>query len=168
VGRTADLVVMGHGFGENSVLLSEAGDMVRSEHRPFLLIGDEVRPFERVAVAYDGSLGSLRALSLAADICVNWHKPITQITLITVGKPEELPHDAIKAAQRYLESYGLDCKSETISGDVATNVAHMATTLDIDLLCSGAYGHSLLRDLLLGSTTQAIIAGWHRPLLVCH
>jgi nucleotide-binding universal stress UspA family protein len=168
VGRTADLVVMGHGFGESSVLLSEAGDMVRAEHRPFLLIGEEVRPFERVAVAYDGSTGSLRALALAADIAVNWINPIPEITLITVGKGDDLPHDAIQAARRYLEGYGLGCKSETITGEAATNIAHLATTLDIDLLCSGAYGHSLLRDLLLGSTTQAIIAAWHRPLLVCH
>ena len=38
--------------------------------------------------------------------------------------------------------------------------------MNADLLVMGAYGHSLVREVLLGSTTRSVIARWHRPILL--
>ena len=40
--------------------------------------------------------------------------------------------------------------------------------LDCDMIVMGAYGHSALRGLLLGSFTDSVIAEADRPVLLCH
>jgi nucleotide-binding universal stress UspA family protein len=168
VGLAADLVVMGHRSAESSVLLSEAGVMVRTGRKPFLLVGEETRTVGRVGVAFDGSPGSYRALRLAADLAVNWKTPIKELYLITATEAEVAPVSHMEHARSYLDSYGLSVNRKVLYGASTAQIVPTALDLDVDLLCAGAYGHSFMRDVLFGSTTQKLITDWRRPLLVCH
>ena len=43
-----------------------------------------------------------------------------------------------------------------------------ATARDLDLLVMGAYGHSRLRDFILGGATKTIVANPPLPVLLSH
>lgn len=43
-----------------------------------------------------------------------------------------------------------------------------ATARDLDLLVTGAYGHSHMRDFILGGATKTIVANPPLPVLLSH
>lgn len=164
--RTADLVVAGRGQHEDSTLGSVSGWLVRHLARPVMLVGRPFDALSRIAVAYDGSLGAERALALSADIAASWKGPALEVHLIHARRPDE-PHSAdLAAAEHYLDVYGVRARTHDVVGRPADAIVEMAERADADLLIMGAYGHSLIREVMLGSTTQEIIARWRHPLLV--
>src|SRR5690606_15718234 len=51
-------------------------------------------------------------------------------------------------------------------GNVVNEITRQADALDADLLVLGAHGSSLVRDLIVGSTTERVLRRTGRPLLV--
>jgi nucleotide-binding universal stress UspA family protein len=168
--QAMDLICLGRGHArEDSVLGSVAGNIVRQTRRPVLLAPHEAaRDIERIAVAYDGSAGADRALAAAADIAVNWKGGQPELIVIGVTQSDMDPGAFLEPALKYLEAYGLTCRTSTAPGDPATLINALALQARADLLCIGAYGHSILREIVLGSATQEVIAHWRGALLLCH
>ncbi len=52
-----------------------------------------------------------------------------------------------------------------LSGEVETAIAEYVNNTQINLLVAGAYGHSRIRELLIGSTTTELLRRCRVPLL---
>jgi len=52
-----------------------------------------------------------------------------------------------------------------LSGEAETAIADYVQSAKIDLLVAGAYGHSRIRKLLIGSTTTELLRRCHVPVL---
>ena len=68
-------------------------------------------------------------------------------------------------AERIMNNSGLYPVCQVLSGDPEIAIADYVKHAKIDMLVAGAYGHSRIRDLLIGSTTTALLRGCHVPVL---
>ena len=161
--KFADLVVAGRGQREDSTLGSVSGWLVRHLSRPVMLVDEPTDGLSRIAVAYDGSSGAERALALVADIASAWKGPAIEVYLLHAA---HVPVEEVARAERYLDIYGVRHRAHAVAGRAADGIVELAERHDVDLLAMGAYGHSLLREVVLGSTTQEVVARWRRPLLL--
>ena len=165
---TADVVTMPRNERQKGVIGSEFEYLVKSVPHPFLIASEAIEAIDRIAVAYDGSPGSVRALAAAADIARHWKSGPPVIELVEVVPPGEPSRSHLAAAEAYLDLYELPHTSTVLFGKPAVQLAGLAEHEEIDLFCMGAYGHSALRELVLGSTTQAVVGARRRPILLCH
>lgn len=164
---TADLVVMGRGKDEGSTLGSLAGWLVRHLAHPVMLVGRQPLDLARIGVAYDGSHGAQRALAVAAEIASRWKGVAVSVELIHARSRADEGGAALEAAENYLGRYDVKRHTHHAPGEPSDVILEMAERLDVDLLVAGAYGHSLVREVVLGSTTQEVMARWRLPLLLC-
>lgn len=165
--QATDLVMMGHDWRRRESLLeSVAGAMVRAVGRPVMVVTEWQPPLKVVAVAYDASPASDRALAAAADLVVRWKGPRPEIVLIGVHDDAHPDQRFLEPARRYLNAYDLSHSVSTAPGEAAKLITALGLTAGAGLLCMGAYGHTLLREAVMGSTTQSVLLDWPRALLL--
>jgi nucleotide-binding universal stress UspA family protein len=74
-------------------------------------------------------------------------------------------------AVQHLRHHGVNavkCRSFAIEDEVAETLIAECRSFGAKLLVIGSYGHSLLRELLPGSTTSRLLRSAPVPLLVAH
>ena len=140
--------------------------LVFESGRPILVFPDDSRrevptSLGNVAVAWDNSRPSARAVTDASPI-LQQAKRVRVFSVI-----DDKPMTEAKGGARlasYLIRHGVDAIAE----DVRCNGQAIASAFEkyisehaIDLLVMGAYGHSRLRELILGGATRSILG--HPP-----
>lgn len=167
-GGLTDLIVMGRG-GEHDewldgVLGSTAEAVVRRARQPVIITGTDVPGSNLFVVAYDGTPHSKQALKVSANIATQWKVPFH---LLVVGDEED--QAILEEAKSYLQSYeGLDITYVLRNGDPGESIVQYITEVNADLLILGAYGHSKVRELVLGSTCNYVINHAACPVLMAH
>ena len=165
--RSADLVVIGkrgeHADFAKGHLGSNLERVIRSCRHPVLVASRAFKPLERFLIAFDGGPSALKAVSFAAN------QPLLrgmQAHLVSVtGARPELP-SLLEAARRELLHAGYSVTAELLDGSRDTVLAEAVKRLRIDLLVMGAYGHSRIRELIVGSTTTTMIRTVQVPVLL--
>lgn len=161
-----DLVVMGRS-GEHSewlegVLGSTTESVVRRTKRPVLVTAREAPGNGRFLIAYDGSSHARRALSVAVDVSSSWNAPLDVLVVGSGPKAETI----IGEARGYLEPHELTVRYVTQEGDPSEVIVAYAGECKADLLVMGAYGHTKVRALVVGSTTAYAMNHAPCPLLL--
>jgi nucleotide-binding universal stress UspA family protein len=118
--------------------------------------------FARPVVAWDGSRSAVRALAEAMPILR--HAGQARVITVEVGNgtipavPDIAPH---------IERHAIACTRRTapLSGSVANTLLADVRAAAGDLLVMGAYGHSRLREMVLGGTTRDILRLADLPVL---
>ena len=93
-----------------------------------------------------------------------------RVVTITREKPIHTRH-SITALARNLARHGIDVvldEEEAAGRGIGQALADYATARDLDLFVMGAYGHSRMRDFILGGATKSIIANPPLPVLLSH
>ncbi|WGV24019.1 universal stress protein [Halotia branconii] len=72
----------------------------------------------------------------------------------------------LKIAQRQVTASGFTPICELTQGNPEQEIANYVEAQNINLLIMGAYGHSRIRHLVIGSTTAQILRGSHIPVLL--
>jgi nucleotide-binding universal stress UspA family protein len=126
-------------------------------------------PFEHIVVAWNGSRESARALAEALPYL---HKA-TQVTVVVVDEepPIELPAVLGTDAVNHLKHHEINAVLHHVrmrDADVGATLIAEARRLKADLIVMGAYGHSRVREWLLGGATYALLHKAPIPLLVAH
>jgi len=165
--KSAALVVIGkrgeHANFAKGHLGSNLERVVRSARVPIWVAAREFRPISRLLIAFDGGPSSLKAVHHVAT------QPLLrglEYHLLAVGKPSSTLANDLDAAALSLRGAGFSVTSDLLTGDPDEVIATQVTQRDIDLLVMGAYGHSRVRQLILGSTTTALIRACQVPLLL--
>ncbi|HYU11246.1 MAG TPA: universal stress protein, partial [Stellaceae bacterium] len=96
------------------------------------------------------------------------------VTVLTID-PEQGPdgHGEIPGADiaLHLARHGVKAQVErTISAGIGVGnmLLSWAADLEADLLVMGAYGHSRVRELLLGGATRTVLTSMTLPVLMAH
>ncbi len=156
--RTADLVVIGHrGVNEKfstGLLGSTAESVTRKCPKPVFVSTLEFRPVTRPLLAYDGSQRAAAAMHAAAEFCVSLGLPLT---VLTVSKDAESGDKVAADARKYLASYKLNSTCEVQTGHAPEQIVACIKERGFDLLFIGAYGHSRILEMVLGSTTEYVL-----------
>ncbi len=166
--RTADVVIIGHrGLNErfSTGLLGGTSESVsRKCPKPVLVTPMEFREVKNPLLAYDGSARAGAAMHVAAEFCTTLKLPLT---VLTVNKDEEQGRKILSEAQGYLEPYHLDVRFELQQTTSAPErIANFIRERDHDLLFIGAYGHSRIIEMVLGSTTEYVLRNADCPVFL--
>jgi nucleotide-binding universal stress UspA family protein len=132
--------------------------------RPLLVVPYIWAPpakFSRVTIAWDGSRTAARAVGDALPLLAL----ADGVDLVSVGvsAPDE-------EMLRHLRTHGLTVEPETLTsvGDVASTLLSHAADAGTDLIIMGGYGHSRIREVVLGGTTRGILQSMTVPVLMSH
>ncbi len=164
----ADLILLGK-RGENANFAKEhLGSMlervVRAVQKPCLVTSRKFNPIERAVIAYDGGKSSRTALEFIKKSelfgALNLH-------VVTVVEKQNQDQAGVwlDEADAILKESGINAECQVLSGNVETAVADYVQRSEADILIAGAYGHSRIRKLFIGSTTSELLRCCHIPVL---
>ena len=120
-------------------------------------------------VAWNGSRESAVALHAALPAL----RCASRVTLISFRHPNEEDDDrkpSVADMLQFLSRHGIHATFERniTDIDVADALLSRVSDLGADLLVMGGYGHSRLRELVLGGVTRQIRAKMTVPVLMAH
>lgn len=166
-----DLIIAGrYGEGSNPKDKSVGGNVgriLKNSKTPCLVVGEEFRPLKKVLLAYDGGEQSKRSVRGILRLQKFFKGEIHLVTVDTENEPQRVK-DQLADVQKVFEDAGFNVKSERLKGDICRALMRYIRVNSIDLLTMGAYGHSALRYLLMGSDTQEILETIDVPTLLYH
>jgi nucleotide-binding universal stress UspA family protein len=114
----------------------------------------EFRPATRPLLAYDGSQRAAAAMHTAAEVCLSLSLPLT---VLTVDRDTETAERTLADARKYLAAYNLDVACEVQTGHAPERIVEYLKDKGYDLLFIGAYGHTRILEMVLGSTTEYVL-----------
>jgi nucleotide-binding universal stress UspA family protein len=171
--RCADLIIIGHDRGAS--LLDPArrvenSDLVMQAGRPVLIVPHDVSalPLDHVLVAWKDTRETRRAVRDALPFLAR----AKQVTLLEIAAAADLNVATQRLAdvQGWLQVHGIKAGilAAAATGDDAIRLNAIAREHKADLLVAGAYGHSRLREWVLGGVTHDLLLRAERCVLVAH
>ena len=159
----ADLVVMGKRGASSDFAKGHLGSkverVVRGSAKPVLVASREFRPIKRALIAYDGGESAKRAVRYLASA------PVADgiaADIVMVGADDAKHRRALSEAAELLPQ----AETVLLAGSVDEVLVAEVEARGADLLVMGAYGHSALRRLIVGSTTTAMVRSCRVPVLL--
>jgi len=138
--------------------------VIRSIHRPILIVNDIFSTPERIMIAYDGSAAADKAVDMVASSSL--YKDLT-CHLVCVNNNESTADKLLMQATALLESAeNLDVISTKLKGKADQALCDYQQQHNIDLTIMGAFSHTRLHDMLLGSFTHKMLLNTKKPLLL--
>lgn len=137
--------------------------IVRASHKPVLVASRAFKPIEKVLIAWDGGNSSMRTVDHVA------RTPLyvgLDIHVVTVGAQSPEAEKGLAKARAMLASAGFDAKTSVIPGHPDKALGQMVADQDFGLVVMGAYGHSRIRSLVIGSTTTEMIRSCKVPIVL--
>ena len=87
--------------------------------------------------------------------------------MIHVAKDADNEADRVLAeAQRYLQSYEIPVTIKSLTGPPHQRIVDVLRDGSYDLLFIGAYGHSRIIEMVLGSTTEFVLRNSGAPVFL--
>jgi nucleotide-binding universal stress UspA family protein len=171
--RYADLIVIGQSdASDNSHTPSDFPErLVLAAGRPVLIlpcIGSFPSIGKRILVAWNPSREATRAVTDAIPLL----RLADNVHVMAVN-PKAGEHGAVAGADigLYLARHGVRVEVKTDQGaeiDVGNELLSRAADLDADLIVMGGYGHSRLKEWVLGGATRTILESMTVPVMMSH
>lgn len=150
-----------HGDSEEG-LGTHLETVVRSLHKPILVVNRDFAEPQKIMLAFDGSEAARKALAMVAS------SPVfrdVSCHLVFVGDPDRA--EALLAeGSAELDAAGISVTANCLQGKTVQALVDYQREHDIDLTVMGAFSHNRLRDLLMGSITAKMLLSTRRPLLL--
>ena len=118
-------------------------------------------------VAWDGGTAAAHAVRAALPLLAL----AKDVTLVIIGEQKKSKDLAGVDIATYLSRHGLSVEVRSIdnsTGDIGQTILSFASDAEADWLVMGAYGHSRLREFLLGGATRGILSSMTVPVLMAH
>ena len=172
--RFSDLVVQSRPYGREALPTQEAViESTLFEGRSAILVVPEtgLKPAfgERVVVAWNQSNEALAAVRRALPLL----RAADQVCIVIVNPPAHSPErsDPGGLLTQMLARHGVRCEvsvlAKTLPRVSDVLLRHMADA-DASLLVMGAYGHSRLREAILGGATRNVLQNAEFPVFLAH
>ena len=163
----AELLIFGQ-KGEHAqwsgMLGSITERIIRSSNRPSMITPESYRPIDKILCAFDGSDHAGNALHEATELAVGLD---VELLILTVTEDDDFETaertavDGLKLAQ----AHGCTCGMRVAGGEARRVILEQAGEQGCDLIVMGAYGHSRIREMILGSVTTHVIAHTTVPVM---
>ena len=162
----ARLVVLGRRGTDHEFAPDHIGSMiegvVRASTKPVMIVSRSFAEPDHVVFAYDASPAAKRALERLASSPLFAGLPVTIVMAEASGEAKVAE---LKGAEAV---FAPDHPVTTVfdPGKAEKAIPRVIASADNPLLLMGAYGHSPIRNLIVGSTTTAMIRTIHAPVLL--
>ncbi|HEX9785915.1 MAG TPA: universal stress protein [Opitutaceae bacterium] len=165
----ADLVLLGK-RGENANFATEhlgstMERVVRASTRPCLVTSRSFKPVSRLLVSYDGGASCGKAIDFLASSDAFKGLEIHVVTVAGAIDADTALHH-LRDAETRLRAAGFQPVCQMLHGTAEDQIAAYVAGNAINLLVMGAYGHSRIRYLIIGSTTTEMIRTCKIPVLL--
>jgi nucleotide-binding universal stress UspA family protein len=167
--RTYDLTILLSQAGSPDYALLEEEVLFRSGG-PVVVLPSENGSvnLNTVAVAWDGSRAAARALRDALGVL----REAGRIVILTADHEKPIQADSVSEVLAFLEAHEIAAqhRAAPAAGAAAIGDVLQRAALDEDagLLVMGAYGHSRMREFVLGGATKSVLRSPRLPLLMSH
>ncbi len=143
---------------------SHLENVTRTLQQPILVALDGFTAPKRFLMAYDGSATANKALNMVAQSPLLKGVPCH---LVMAGKRVERQREQLANAEKMLLGNGFDVTTATLEQDeVRPALLSYIKENDIELMVMGAWGHSRIRQMLVGSMTNWMLHNSPVPLLL--
>ena len=169
LGRLNDLIVVARPGDSDDVLTPMTLNAAIFESgRPVLVVppGGTSSTRKRIAISWNGSVQSARAVSSSIRVL----EQADAVMVLTAGSFRTSGARGAELAS-YLEWHGIvpDTKIfEAPAGSVGPRLLEECDKFGADLIVSGAYTHSRMRQLILGGVTKYVLGHSKLPMLMAH
>jgi nucleotide-binding universal stress UspA family protein len=170
--RLHDLVVMEQSNPDAPANALRPGEVVLAAGRPALVVpyaGTFSEIGRHILVAWNGTREAARALHDAMFL-IDGAEAVTVLEVDPPGDEEDPDLRAVHVVEM-LKRRGVAAKAETTvsSGTpIADIILSLAADLTADLVVMGAWGHSRLREYVLGGASRGIFSEMTVPVLMSH
>ncbi len=167
--RYHDLIVVGLGVSDLAPQAT-AEAAIFGSGRPTLLVPEDspAAKLQHVMIAWDGSRVAARAVSDARDFL----RLAQVVTIASVTDEKALPDEAPGSRlAEYLSHHDIRATVVQIQSHgrpIAQTLQEQAQTIGADMLVMGGFGHSRMRDFVLGGATSGILKQLRLPVLLSH
>lgn len=165
--KDADVIVIGkRGEAADFAKLhlgSNLERVVRASHKPMLVASRAFQPIRRFLIAFDGGVSAMKAVDHVA------RSPLfagLDCRLLMAGADSVEGRNRLDDAATSLRAAGYLVQADIVSGQADEVIAGRVESDGIDLLVMGAYGHSRIRSLIIGSTTTEMIRSCRIPVML--
>lgn len=172
IARRFDLAIVGQAEpGKNAVEEQIAESTLFESGRPVIMvpyIQKAPLKLDHVMVCWDGSRAATRAIADAMPLLERAGRVEVVIVGNDPGKQDEIPGVDMG---RHLARHGLkvDVTRFSTGGiDIADALLSHAADSGTDFIVMGGYGHSRLREFVLGGVTRSILRSMTAPVLLSH
>jgi nucleotide-binding universal stress UspA family protein len=144
----------------------QLSDILLGAACPVLMLPDSKPPAlppESVLLAWNGERECARALKAAMPLL----SQVKKIDIVSVNRED----DEAKEIASHLNRHGFETEIHSVENghfDSGGLLLNKATELGSQMLIMGAYGHSRIRELMLGGTTMHVLEHTDLPVLFSH
>lgn len=125
---------------------------------------------DTVAIAWKDSPEAARAVTAALPILMQARRVVV-IAISETGTGRDAGHASADGLLALLQRHGIAAQLRAISAPtafVAEKIKEIAYDAEADLIVMGAYGHSRMREVILGGTTHTMLADCDIAVLMVH
>jgi nucleotide-binding universal stress UspA family protein len=170
--RRFDLAVVGQPEPEKSIAEEGVGEAVLFESgRPVIMvpyIQQQGLKLDRVMVCWDGGRAASRAIADSMPFLAKAKQIEVVLVAGNPAKSDEIPGADLG---QHLARHGLKINVKRLVApdiDVTSAMLSYAADSSADMIVMGGYGHSRLREFVLGGVTRGILATMTVPTLMSH
>ena len=174
-GRYCDLIILGqYDPGDRKDLSESAVDHVVLESGTACLvapyIGVAANHMKNILIAWNGSMESARAVKHAVPLLKQ-----AGLVEVLIINPEQRKEGEVELTggriRAYLARHGVKAEAHTIHNkqrSAGDNLLTRVSDFSADLVVMGAYGHTRLREKVLGGVTRHLLEHMTVPVLMSH
>lgn len=143
---------------------SQIETVARASDIPVVICSETFKEPRSYMIAFDGSKTAIKAVQMVAK------SPMLKgldSHVVMIGNHNDAAKQSLSAVAAQLQEAGFVVKAHHLSAsDAVDGLLKFQLDNDIDIMVVGAYGHSKLQQLFLGSTTTEIIASTLSPVVL--
>ncbi|RUW69089.1 universal stress protein, partial [Mesorhizobium sp. M2A.F.Ca.ET.067.02.1.1] len=159
--RMADIVVTSASQGAStgdSYRTVDPGSLVLRAGRPILVAAQGAMdlPARRIVVSWKDTREARRAVADAVPLMAM----AEEVTIVAVDRnPDDWTRDSVKDVASFLAGHGIKARTEIIktADDESNRLVDFFASMNAELIVSGAYGHSRLREWVFGGVTRSLL-----------
>jgi nucleotide-binding universal stress UspA family protein len=156
---------------DDSVARSCAETVVFGSGRPCLIVpknySADAIGFKRAIIAWDGGPAAARSVADALPLLLHSE----HVNIVTAAPDKEVPTTKRDELIQYLADHGIGAKYilvDTSDRSAVVAISDAICELNSDILVMGAFGHSYIRDFVLGGVTRQILNAPPIPIFMSH
>jgi nucleotide-binding universal stress UspA family protein len=166
--RQVDLVIMGtrgdYAKWGDRMLGATLESVSRQSYAPIMIVENKFKTFEHIICAYDRSDYSNHALKLTAFLGGSLNYPVE---VVNIDDDVHERKATLDEAKKYLDPYELDVQYRHEAGNADEILIQMTKDAPKpSILMMGSYGHSRIREAIIGSTTVQVMRSAIKPIIV--
>lgn len=154
---------------DNQTSRATAESLVFGAGRPVVLLPAQIdiAAFDHVAIAWDGSRAAARAVADARPFLAR----ASHVSVLSVVDEKPLTNGDGEKLAVNLRQAGINAEAVTLNGGrraIAATLQEGARERGCGLLIMGGYGHSRIRDFVMGGATEGVLKALTMPVMLSH